>query len=394
MAIDKRITYRRNFRGGGMDMGNTKSQAKSASMANTPSRNTSSGTGGSSGNIGGGGGGQGSKYRQYSPPTRPTYTSANIDSKPVTGADYRRSRNQFINKFNIDNASRFRSTPFNRTYKPVTLETFGSRPRGGDGLGNLFKTLFGFATGIPIGLFNKGKSGITSINNALGDFREKFTGYRTQQEYDDARQQRIDLNRINTIQNTLDTKYADGDYSMTDLDERLASLQEGLGITPNTAAQNAQQFFDFSNQPELSYEGIKSLAVPSSSYDMAGVNTPFAQQAPEEFVSQFLPEKDIYNQQTTKYQKRPEQVETDMFFSPQLKSEDYLMTNSDVAPEFQNMIMRASGTIGNYAQNEVSNQLYGKDYAVLNPFEQQQIDTAIETYGTKSTGELASGTDT
>jgi len=61
--------------------------------------------------------------------------------------------------------------------------------------------------------------------------------------------------------------------------------------------------------------------VPSSSYDMAGVNTPFAQQAPEEFVSQFLPETDIYNQQTTRYQKRPEQVETDIFFRPQLQPE-------------------------------------------------------------------------
>jgi hypothetical protein len=53
-----------------------------------------------------------------------------------------------------------------------------------------------------------------------------------------------------------------GDYSMTDLDERLAALQQGLGIVPNTAAQNAQQFLDFSNQPELSYEGIESLAQP------------------------------------------------------------------------------------------------------------------------------------
>ena len=146
--------------------------------------------------------------------------------------------------------------------------------------------------------------------------------------------------------------------------------------------------------------------VPSSSYDMAGVNTPFAQQAPKEFVSQFLPETDIYNQQTTRYQKRPEQVETDIFFRPQLQPEKNGILNfevpgfrvedkyvSDVAPEFQNMVMKASGTIGNYSQNAVSNQLYGKDYAVLDPFEQQQIDKAIETYGTKSTGELASGTD-
>ena len=81
MAIDKRI----NFRGGGMDMGNTKSRARSASMGNTTSRSTSPGTGGSSGNLGGGGGGQGSDYRQYSPPTRPTYDFTNIDQNLVLG---------------------------------------------------------------------------------------------------------------------------------------------------------------------------------------------------------------------------------------------------------------------------------------------------------------------
>ena len=61
---------------------------------------------------------------------------------------------------------------------------------------------------------------------------------------------------------------------------------------------------------------------------------------------------------------------------------------SDLANEFQDMAIQA----GNYSQNAVGNQLYGKEYDVLNPFEQQQIDKAIETYGTKSTGELASGT--
>jgi len=61
---------------------------------------------------------------------------------------------------------------------------------------------------------------------------------------------------------------------------------------------------------------------------------------------------------------------------------------SDLATEFQDMAIQT----GNYAQNEVGNQLYGKEYDVLNPFEQQQIDTAIETYGTKSDGKLASGT--
>jgi len=187
------------------------------------------------------------------------------DSGP--DVNYGGSERDFIQTLNNNNAIRA-----NQTGTKFTPYGGGYRPQGG-GLGNLFKTLFGFATGIPIGLFDKGKSGITNVGNALGDFREKFTGYRTQQEYDDARQQRINLNRINTIQNTLDTKYADGDYSMTDLDERLAALQQGLGIVPNTAAQNAQQFLDFSNQPELSYEGIKSLAQPKVfNFDSTGFN--------------------------------------------------------------------------------------------------------------------------
>mgnify|MGYP003647007816 FL=1 len=121
--IDKRL----NFRGGGMDMGNASNQAQSASMGNTTSSNTSSGTGGSSGNLGGGGGGQDSDYRRYEAPTRPTYNSTNIDQKPITGADFQRSENEFINNFNQNEASRFEPTFFNRNYNPITLDQFGSR---------------------------------------------------------------------------------------------------------------------------------------------------------------------------------------------------------------------------------------------------------------------------
>jgi len=238
--IDKRITARRNFKGGA-DMGTVSTSTRAATNKGAP--NVSAG---------------GASFNDLGPSISGRDTGGNQPS-------YERSRNRFIDKFNRD-----RTAALGRKYKPIGLDEFGYRPRGG-GLGNLFKTILGFATGIPIGLFNKGKSGITNINNALGNFREKFTGYRTQQEYDDARQQRIDLNRINTIQNTLDRKYADGDYSMTDLDERLASLKEGLGITPNTAAQNEQQFLDFSNQPELSFEDIKKLAQPN--INSSGINT-------------------------------------------------------------------------------------------------------------------------
>jgi len=238
--IDKRITARRNFKGGA-DMGTVSTPTRAATNKGAP--NVSAG---------------GASFNDLGPSISGRDTGGNQPS-------YERSRNRFIDKFNRD-----RTAALGRKYKPIGLDEFGYRPRGG-GLGNLFKTMLGFATGIPIGLFNKGKSGITNINNALGNFREKFTGYRTQQEYDDARQQRIDLNRINTIQNTLDRKYADGDYSMTDLDERLAALQQGLGIVPNTAAQNAQQFLDFSNQPELSFEDIKKLAQPN--INSSGINT-------------------------------------------------------------------------------------------------------------------------
>jgi len=63
----------------------------------------------------------------------------------------------------------------------------------------------------------------------------------------------------------------------------------------------------------------------------------------------------------------------------------YYASASDLAPEFQSMATFA----GNYSQNAVSNQLYGEDYDVLDPFTQQQIDSLIEQVGTKSTGELA-----
>jgi hypothetical protein len=265
MSIDKRI----NFRGGGMDMGNTKSQARSASMGNTTSRSTSSGTGGSKGNLGGGGGGQGSEYRQYKAPTKPTYTQFNIDNKPVTGADYERGRNQFIDNLNKNNAARFQPSFFNRTYKPVTLDTVGARNQK-TGLNQGLATLLSFATGIPFNLLYQGKEVFSNLNNKItnirdkinnfqGDYRQKFTGYRTQQDYDNARQNRINLKSIDRIQNTLDRKYPDGDYSNTDLDERLADLKQSMGIVSNTPEQNEQQYLNFGNPNMANLNDVQSI---------------------------------------------------------------------------------------------------------------------------------------
>lgn len=193
-----------------------------------------------------------------------------------SGDDFRRSRTEFIDKFNQDRARDFKPTAFRRTYKPIGLDRFGSSNQLGakGGIRNLFKALLGFAVPGASFLFNKGKQGITSINDKLGDFREKFTGYRTQDEYDNARQQRINLGRINTIQNTLDTKYADGDYSNTELDERLADLKSQMGIVPNTPEQDAQQFLDFNNDLAINTEQSIIPNQDITTY-MAETNTPY-----------------------------------------------------------------------------------------------------------------------
>jgi|TARA_E500000305_G_scaffold378_1_gene272 hypothetical protein len=47
-----------------------------------------------------------------------------------------------------------------------------------------------------------------------------------------------------------------------------------------------------------------------------------------------------------------------------------------------------AGPIGNYAQQAVANQLLGQPYGTLDPFQQQQVNDAINTYGTTSLGTL------
>ena len=119
--IDKRL----NFRGGGK-YDTYQGGSGAPGSAESSGKGTNSGTGGSKGNLGGGGGGEETTYRTYEAPTAPTYNATNIDQKPVTGDDYRRSENEFINNFNQNEASRFEPTFFNRNYNPITLDQFGS----------------------------------------------------------------------------------------------------------------------------------------------------------------------------------------------------------------------------------------------------------------------------
>ncbi len=173
MTIDKRI----NFRGGGAYQGG--SGAPGSAEASSRSRRTSPGTGGSSGNLGGGGGGQGSKSRQYSPPTRPTYTSENIDQKPITGADYERGRNQFIDNLNRNNASRFEPNFFNRTYQPVTIDQVGARnqlPKFNNVLmGGILGLINPLAGRLYSGYNFLKDRGVEPINNMINDMVPKIS---------------------------------------------------------------------------------------------------------------------------------------------------------------------------------------------------------------------------
>jgi len=108
-------------------------------------------------------------------------------------------------------------------------------------------------------LFGLGIGGARFLNDPKR--RQELTGYETQEEYDQARQNRINLNRIKTLENTIQNKYLDKGRSLdeTNLDERLAALKSQMGITPNTAA-DLRPDLDFSNLPELAFEGTKSVS--------------------------------------------------------------------------------------------------------------------------------------
>ena len=60
---------------------------------------------------------------------------------------------------------------------------------------------------------------------------------------------------------------------------------------------------------------------------------------------------------------------------------------SDTFGYDQDNISLATGQ-GNYAQNAVAQQVTGQSYGSLSPYMQQQINAAIDTYGTTSLGTL------
>jgi hypothetical protein len=253
-VIDKRI----RFKGGGMDMGNTTSQARSASMANTPSRTTSTDTGGSSGNLGGGGGGQNSAYRSYSPPTKKTYTSKTIDSKPITGDDYRRSQNDWINSVNTNNLMRANQT--NTTFTPYQGGARNTSYYKPNPLGGLLKLASGIAIPGANFFLNQGsklKDGILSLNDKIqnSDFgrstslmdyldMKKFGGY-------DEREmtRRINLDEAKLLQDRIDAGEFDGFEKPT---QTFNFDNSGM---QSTDLNNIESLVTASQMPQSTFEG-------------------------------------------------------------------------------------------------------------------------------------------
>ena len=211
MAIDKRI----NFRGGGAYQGGSGAPGS----AEASSRSTSPGTGGSSGNLGGGGGGQDSDYRRYEAPTRPTYDSTNIDQKPITGADFQRSENEFIDNLNQNNFLRAQQT--NTPFVPYqggarTTDYYNPNPLKG-----ILSLLAGVAipgAGFLINQGGKLKDGIMSLNDQIqnSDFgrSKNFMDYLDIKNYGgyDEREmtRRINMDEAKLLQADIDSGMYDG----------------------------------------------------------------------------------------------------------------------------------------------------------------------------------------
>lgn len=229
MAIDKRINYR--------DAGYvSQAYAPRSSRSSAPTRSSPF-----SGNE---------SRQQYS--AKQTMTGA------VKGGGPRGPDKKFTTSFVDPERGRDSREEFIRNVQKTNPRFTGATPR------NNFLTR-AISGGIDFAKRNPLQILLSAINPVFGaamlganflnkpEFRKRFTGYETQAEYDQARQDRINRNRINTLENTIQKKYLDKGRSLTetDLDERLAALKESMGI--QDTAPNVMTGRD------LNLRGIESL---------------------------------------------------------------------------------------------------------------------------------------
>ena len=205
------------------------------------------------------------------------------------------------------------------------IDKFGNTKKnlfrgGGGGIGSLLASLFGMAMGIPgLGLltggFGKLKKGLGSLGDTLGDFREKFTGFKTQEEYDQAMIDRRQQKRLDKLFEAKDRGYNQigfGDFTKKTMDftpGQQAKIDDLLaqGYTPSTARnvltgrdlkgftesrglQTPQTFSDpFANTvgTTTKVNAPASDAVSSYSYGKADAAIPGVETTPS-YINEFL----------------------------------------------------------------------------------------------------------
>ena len=382
--IDKRITTRKNFQGGGADASTT---SFSKSFDRQMGTNTAS------------------------------RANKTVDRRQREGQGQADRDNRRIELNRLARQSAAEKQP---DVKPNPFQ------RGGRGIGQLLMSILGFAAGIPgLGLAFS-KKGMNFIN-------EKFRGtnpdgsIRTQAEYEQSMEDKRAQNRLDKLFAAKDRGYNQigfGDFTKKTVDftpGQQAKIDELLaqGYLPSTA-RNVDSGRGSGLRGDDLATTIKELAMPNiNNNDFVGT-TGQSPQFNANLVNEFGQSPNFNASLTNEFGQSPNfnaSLTNEFGQSPQFNTAlmnefgtaDRGIMDSNAAfafglpygtaddqganllgvPEMTATLPNNNYFAGNYSQNEVGNQLYGKEYDLLSPFEQQQIDKAIETYGTRSTGELA-----
>ena len=379
--IDKRITTRKNFQGGGADASTT---SFSKSFDRQMGTNTAS------------------------------RANKTVDRRQREGQGQADRDNRRIALNRLARQSAAEKQP---DVKPNPFQ------RGGRGIGQLLMSILGFAAGIPgLGLAFS-KKGMNFIN-------EKFRGtnpdgsIRTQAQYEQSMEDKRAQNRLDKLFAAKDRGYNQigfGDFTKKTVDftpGQQAKIDELLaqGYLPSTA-RNVDSGRGSGLRGDDLATTIKELAIPNiNNNDFRGttgqspqfntvLTNEFGQspgfnaslinefgQSPQfntALMNEFgTADRGIMDSNAAFAFGLPYGTSDQGFVSPYGTVDDQ-GANLLGVPEMTATLPNNNYFAGNYSQNEVGNQLYGKEYDLLSPFEQQQIDKAIETYGTRSTGELA-----
>ena len=388
--IDKRITSRKNFQGGGADASTT---SFSKSFDRQMGTNTAS------------------------------RANKTVDRRQKEGQDQADRDNRRIELNRLARQSAAEKAP---DVKPNPFQ------RGGGGIGQLLASLLGFAMGIPgLGLAFS-KKGMKFIGDKLGRTNPDGTPMSTKQfekeMYDKRQQNRLD--KLFAAKDRGFNQIGFGDFTKKTVDftpGQQAKIDELLakGYLPSTArdvdsARGSNLRNDLTTTiKELAQPNINELAQPNitdklfrknfNSFPGMGVtsqpniNNEFGQspQFNASLINEFGQSPQFNTALTNEFGTADRGIiDSNAAFAfglPYGTSDQGYVSPYGTPDDPEANVLPTSNEpkymfAGNYSQNAVGNQLYGKEYDVLNPFEQEQINKAIETYGTKSTGQLASGT--